>query len=332
MSAALSALSPSVSSAIVARQLKKSFGSTLAVSGIDIVVPRGARFGLIGPNGAGKTTFIKLLLALCRKDEGEVTVLGGDPEEVGIRRRIGYLPERLLIPPSFSALDFLQGVARIKGVGAQRIRSEVRDVLSLVGLEESAWSRSTGGYSKGMRQRTGLAAALLGEPELLILDEPTDGIDPIGRRQIRDVILDANRRGTTVFLNSHLLAETERVCDHVAVLHKGRVVRSGALTALRRSDAFRVGFARRLDRDVDVAQECGFSLRTEINSDDDAFTTSFQGTDAAALSAALAAALARGLIVLEVSPELVDLESILEQSMQTATAGDDARTTQKETR
>jgi ABC-2 type transport system ATP-binding protein len=307
-------LSSPAASAIVATGLKKHFGTTAAVDGIDVVVPTGARFGLIGQNGAGKTTFIKLLLGVCRKDAGDVVVLGGDPEDVTVRRRIGYLPERLAIPPSFSALAFLDSVARIKGVSAARRRADVRDALALVGLEEAAWGRATGGYSKGMRQRTGLAAALLGSPDLLVLDEPTDGIDPLGRRQIRDVILDVARRGATIFLNSHLLAETERVCDHVAVLHKGRVVKSGALSALRRTDAFRVVFARRADHDdVATATAAGFELRdAEVSGD--TFTTSFGGHDATALSSALGALLARGLIVVEVAAELVDLESILAQS------------------
>jgi ABC-2 type transport system ATP-binding protein len=308
--------------ALVARGLKKRFGATLAVDGIDVVVPRGARFGLIGPNGAGKTTFIKLLLGICKKDEGSVVVLGGDPDDVAVRRRIGYLPERLAIPPSFSALAFLDGVARIKGIPSSRRRAEIRDTLALVGLEEVAWGRATGGYSKGMRQRTGLAAALLGQPDLLVLDEPTDGIDPLGRRQIREVILQAGRRGATIFLNSHLLAETERVCDHVAVLHKGRVVKAGALATLRRTDAFHVVFARRLkdgpDDDGAAARQravdAGFVPQPGDGSDD-TWSTSFVGTDAVALSAALQAALATGLVVVEVSPALVDLETILEQSM-----------------
>jgi ABC-2 type transport system ATP-binding protein len=316
--------SPGVDAAVVARGLKKRFGATAAVDGIDVVVPKGARFGLIGQNGAGKTTFIKLLLGICRKDEGEVTVLGGDPDDVAVRRRIGYLPERLAIPPSFSALVFLDGVARIKGIPAARRRAEVRDALALVGLEEAAWGRGTGGYSKGMRQRTGLAAALLGQPDLLVLDEPTDGIDPIGRRQIRDVILDAGKRGATIFLNSHLLAETERVCDHIAVLHKGRVVKAGALQALRRTDAFRVVFSRHLagaaeGDGVARAAAAGFVARDD-GVGDETFSTTFQGTDAAALSTALQAVLSQGLVVVEVAPELVDLESILEQSMKASSS------------
>ena len=300
-----------MSDAVSARGLRKRFGNVVACDGIDLVVPTGARFGLIGQNGAGKTTFIKMLLGLTRADEGDVSVFGGDPDDVAVRRRVGYLPERLTIPPSFTALSFLESVSRIKGIPAARATSEAKDLLSRVGLDESAWKRATGGFSKGMRQRTGLAAALVGAPALLVLDEPTDGIDPLGRRQIRDVILDAAKAGATVFLNSHLLAETERVCDHVAVLHKGRVVRSGALSALQRKDAYKVTFQKTADV-VSVAEKHGF----KFGEDDpgEFVVSSFAGHDASALSKALHGAIGDGLIVVGVAPELVELETVLEES------------------
>lgn len=305
-----------MSNAVTATGLHKKFGSVIAVNGVDLVVPTGARFGLIGQNGAGKTTFIKLLLGICRHDEGTVTVLGGDPEDPAIRRRIGYLPERLAIPPSFSALAFLDSAARIKGLPSSTRQSAVKDALQLVGLEEAAWNRKTGGYSKGMRQRTGLATALLGAPDLLVLDEPTDGIDPIGRRQIRDIILDVARRGATIFLNSHLLAETERVCDHVAVMHKGQVVVSGTLDMLQRKDSFRVAFVGSGDaeRVAAAAAAHGFVVDTDA-SVVGRVVTRFVGHDAAALSSALAQAIGSGLVVVEVTPEVVDLETVLERSM-----------------
>jgi ABC-2 type transport system ATP-binding protein len=309
--------------AVVATNLQKHFGSVHAARGITLTVPAGARFGLIGQNGAGKTTFIKMLLGICRHDEGGIQVLGGSPEEVGVRRRIGYLPERLAIPPSFSALSFLDSVARFKGLSAAQRSSESKDLLHMVGLEEAAWKRKTGGYSKGMRQRTGLAAALVGKPELLILDEPTDGIDPMGRRQIRDVILEFAKGGSTIFLNSHLLAETERVCDHVAVLHQGAVVVSGALSVLQRKDSFRVVFvanSAKSDR-MDVvaaAAAAGFVEDADPNTvavKDDRVVTRFTGTDARALSQALQMAIGKGLVVTEVAPDLVELETILASAM-----------------
>jgi ABC-2 type transport system ATP-binding protein len=308
----------STSDAVSAAGLTKRFGSVQAVRGISLKVPSGARFGLIGQNGAGKTTFIKMLLGICRHDEGTISVLGADPEDVAVRRRIGYLPERLAIPPSFSALAFLDSVARYKGIPAAQRRSECRDLLQRVGLEEVAWNRKTGGYSKGMRQRTGLAAALVGKPDLLVLDEPTDGIDPMGRRQIRDVILEAAKGGATLFLNSHLLQETEKVCDHVAVLHQGQVVVSGALSVLQRKDSFRVVF-RHSPKSQQAATGFGFVVddtdATQGHHDGERLVTRFTGTDAAALSQALGRAIAADLVVIEVAPELVELETILMRSM-----------------
>lgn len=305
--------------AVVATGLQKRFGGVHAVRGITVTVPKGARFGLIGQNGAGKTTFIKMLLGICRQDEGSVTVLGGDPEDPVIRRKIGYLPERLAIPTSFSALSFLDSVARYKGLPATRRLTECKDLLMQVGLEEAAWNRKTGGYSKGMRQRTGLAAALVGQPDLLILDEPTDGIDPVGRKQIRDVILEVARGGATVFLNSHLLAETEKVCDHVAVLHQGQVVTSGTLAALQRKDSFRVVFATDGGTTAAVIEKAaahGFVADNGVHDGDGTrLQTRFSGTDAAALSRALGRALHEGLVVIEMAPELVELETLLEQAM-----------------
>lgn len=297
--------------ALRARGIEKRFGSVRAVTGLDLEVPLGACFGLIGENGAGKTTFIKMVLGITRPNAGELSVLGGSPHDVNLRRHIGYLPERLQIPESFSPLRFLASVGRVKGLTRPQIVDETRRVLELVGLDPVAWKRSTGGFSKGMRQRTGLAAALLGRPKLLVLDEPTDGIDPLGRAQIRDLIAAAVREGTTVFLNSHLLAETEKICDHVAVLSQGRVVVRGALDVLKRKDAFRVRF-KKAGGDVDHATAAGFAPVDDLG---DSRVFKLEGQSAEALSAALAKALGAGLIVLEVMPELKDLETILREAI-----------------
>lgn len=301
--------------AVVSKGLTRSFGSVRAVAGIDLEVPSGACFGLIGENGAGKTTFIKLLLGITRPSGGEVHVLGGSPEDVRIRAQMGYLPERLNIPEAFSALRFLASVGRIKGMGDGEIRSESERVLELVQLDRAAWKRASGGFSKGMKQRTGLAAALLGKPRLLVLDEPTDGIDPIGRAQIRDVIRAVVQGGCTVFLNSHLLAETEKVCDHVAILSAGRVVTAGPLDALKRRDASRVRFLR-AERDVERARAHGFVAVDELSgTTEDIRTFRFEGRSPEELSRALQGALAEGLVVVEVSPELKDLETILREAV-----------------
>jgi ABC-2 type transport system ATP-binding protein len=298
--------------AIVAEQVKKRFGPVVAVAGVDLVVPRGACFGLIGANGAGKTTFIKMMLGIARPDSGTLKILDGHPEDVGVRRQLGYLPERLTIPEAFSAVRFLWSVGRMRGLSRDEVERETPRVLERVGLDRAAWKRRSGGYSKGMKQRTGLAAALMGSPRLLVLDEPTDGIDPLGRAQIRDVIRAACDDGATVFLNSHLLAESEKLCDHVAVLSQGKVVKSGPLDQLKRRDAVRARFVKR-EGDVAVAHKHGFAFLEEK---DDTKVFRVEASDPAAVSRAVHGALGDGLVLVELSPELKDLETILRESVQ----------------
>lgn len=304
----------SAAPAISARGLTKHFGSIAAVDGLSLEVPRGAAFGFIGENGAGKTTFIKLLLGICRPSGGEVRVLDGDPDDVRVRRRIGYLPERLLLPPAFSPRRFLASVGRLKRLSREEIADQVPRVLERVGLHESAWDRRTSGFSKGMRQRTGLAAALLGDPDLLVLDEPTDGIDPMGRAQIREVIRDAAKRGATVFLNSHLLAETERICDHVAILSRGRIVVSGPMSSLRAQGSHRVRFVEAPDLE-ERAQRAGFVVDEEARAAGLSGAFRFETEEPEVLSGALKQALNDGLLVVEVVPRLKDLEEVLTEAV-----------------
>ncbi len=216
--------------------LEKRFGgswprrtSKHALRGVDLSIEKGAAFGLIGLNGAGKTTLIKTILAVLKPTRGEVLVFGAPPERVEVRRKIGYLPERLDFPKGMTPISFLRSVARFKGIakGGDHIERH----LTRVGLHPHASGR-VDRFSKGMRQRLGLAAAFLGEPQLLILDEPTDGLDPLGRAQIRNLLLEEQRRGVTIFLNSHLLAETEKICDRVGILHEGRLILEGPLREL----------------------------------------------------------------------------------------------------
>lgn len=226
--------------AIEVEGLVKAYGGgpfrapTPALCGVSLTVPRGAAFGLIGPNGAGKTTFVKALLGVVRPGAGSIRVLGEAPEAVEVRRRIGYVPERLHFARGATAASFLHSVARMRGITKERSR-EVARQLGRVGLAPEA-SKRISSFSKGMKQRLAVAAALLGEPDLLILDEPTDGIDPLGRADVRRILSEERARGATIFLNSHLLAETERSCDRIGVLVDGRLAREGELDALCRSD------------------------------------------------------------------------------------------------
>ncbi|MBN2358959.1 MAG: ABC transporter ATP-binding protein [Deltaproteobacteria bacterium] len=300
--------------AIEVEGLRKNYGRVVAVDRVDLTVPAGSVFGLIGPNGAGKTTLVKILLGVAWPTGGQVRVLGSRPADPVVRRRIGYLPERLQLPAALTAVAFLRSVGRLKGLARRALDDQVPRLLTLVGLEERAWARRTGTFSKGMVQRTGLAAALIGEPELLVLDEPTDGIDPLGRAHMRELLRAAGQRGATIFLNSHLLNETERLCDHVAILDRGRLRLSGPLDVVRAERAFRVRFATASDLDQ-RALDCGFDVDEEARGRGLSESFSFAGSEAADLSAALQRALAAGLVVREVLPKLKDLETVLEESV-----------------
>ncbi len=296
-----------VMDAVAVHGVEKRFGGVQALRGVSLTIPQGSSFGLIGPNGAGKTTLIKILLGITLKSAGDVTVLGGDPESVGVRRKVGYLPERLTLPPAFTPVQFLRGVARVKRLPSNLREQRIVEMLELVGLERTAWTRKCGKFSKGMKQRTGLAAAMLGDPALLILDEPTDGIDPLGRAEIRDAILAAKARGATIFLNSHLLAETERVCDHVAIMHQGRVVQTGGMQQLCAQGAFRVRFAPEHGDKAD-AVALGFAEQPDG-------WWHFQAEDAASFNAALAQAIGKGLVAIEVTQRMRDLEQVLAETV-----------------
>lgn len=214
-----------------------------AVDGVSLRVRRGVIFGLLGPNGAGKTTFVKTLLSAVRPTHGNALIYGrnaGDPEA---RRPIGYLPENHRFPTYFTGAGMLDFYAALSGVDASRRRKLIPEQLELVGLSQWATMR-IGKYSKGMLQRLGLAQALIHSPTILILDEPTDGVDPVGRRQIREILGRCEARGVTIFVNSHLLAEVETLCSEVAILHKGKVALSGKMHDLTAGKGYRLTVAQ----------------------------------------------------------------------------------------
>ncbi len=299
-------------SAVVVENLSKTWRPPLgppqpALSGLTLTIPRGAAFGLIGPNGAGKTTFIKLLLAVARPTGGTVEVLGGDPEDTRIRARVGYLPERMHLPAALSGGDFLRSVAALKRLRPSE--AALRVSMERVGLGTTKQRIAT--YSKGMRQRLGLAAALLGGPDLLVLDEPTDGIDPVGRVELRELLVAERRRGTTLLVNSHLLAETERVCDRIGILDRGRLRLEGTLEEVRRSSTHWVArFAE--GAPADRLREAGFVA----TGDGWAFTGPLGGPDAEALNAALDRARAAGARLVELAPSSRDLEQVLSETLE----------------
>ena len=208
---------------------------TQAVKKLDLAISRGELFGLLGPNGSGKSTTIKLLLGLLHPTSGEARVFGGSPRDVRLKARMGYLPEESYFYPHLSAEETLAFYGRIFSLPRSEIRRRTDHLLQLVGLE-AARKRRLGEYSKGMLRRIGLAQALINDPDLLILDEPTAGLDPIGTREVKDLLLDLKNRGKTVLLSSHLLLDVEDVCDRVAILHEGRLEALGAVSALLADD------------------------------------------------------------------------------------------------
>jgi ABC-2 type transport system ATP-binding protein len=220
-----------VSPAIHTSELRKQYRKTVALAGLSINVRRGEVFGFLGPNGAGKTTAVKLLLSLIRPTGGEAMVLGALVGDLETRRRIGYLPELFRFQSWLTADEVLLLHCRLLGLAKKRWQSLTGHALATVGLSERGQDK-VGAFSKGMQQRLGLGVALLGEPELVVLDEPTSALDPVGRHQVREIIRDLRERGTTVFLNTHLLEEVEQVCDRVAVIDRGQTIASGTLGEL----------------------------------------------------------------------------------------------------
>lgn len=217
--------------AIAAQGLRKAYGRKLAVEDLSLTVGRGEVFGFLGPNGAGKTTSLKMLLGLAAPTAGTGRLLGrplGDPEA---RRSVGFLPEHFRFHEWLQAEEFLDFHGRLYGMSRGLRQKRVPEALEMVGLSQCSRQKLST-FSKGMLQRIGIAQAVLNDPPLVFLDEPTSGLDPLGRRQVRDIILALKERGVTVFLNSHLLSEAERVCDRLAIINKGRVVRQGNLSEL----------------------------------------------------------------------------------------------------
>jgi ABC-2 type transport system ATP-binding protein len=236
---------PSASSAIPAIhtvELAKRYGKTVALAGLTMTVPQGEVFGFLGPNGAGKTTAVKLLLGLTQPTSGEGSLLGAPIGHRATRRRIGYLPELFRYQGWLSAREVLALHCRLAGLPRSAWHPEIDHALRTVGLTDRAADR-VNTFSKGMQQRLGLGVALLGKPELVLLDEPTSALDPVGRQDVREILLALKARGTTVFLNSHLLSEVEKVCDRVAVVDHGRVIAMGTLDELLGENAVRLRVA-----------------------------------------------------------------------------------------
>jgi len=214
-----------------------------AVNGISLNVRRGATYGFLGPNGAGKTTFVKMLLSAVHPTSGSARVFGKPVSEPEARRSIGYLPENHRFPTYFTGSGMLDFYAALSGVSAADRKRRIPELLDRVGLDRWGDVR-VGKYSKGMLQRLGLAQALMHSPQLLILDEPSDGVDPVGRRDIREILGALEEKGVTIFINSHLLVEVELFCKEVAILHRGKVAVTGRVRDLTAGKGYRLSAAQ----------------------------------------------------------------------------------------
>jgi ABC-2 type transport system ATP-binding protein len=219
--------------AIVARDLKKFYGAKAAVDGLDLEVPRGSFFGFLGPNGAGKSTTIRMLTGLIPADSGSIEILGyklGE-QELEVKRRIGLVPDESLLFDRLTGIEYLEFVGRLYGLDRHAARERGRGLLDLFELHEDR--KIIAEYSKGMRKRIAMAASLIHHPELFLMDEPFEGVDAVGARLMKDILLDLVRRGATIFLTSHVLEVVERLCDRIAIINNGRIVTSGTLAELR---------------------------------------------------------------------------------------------------
>ncbi len=198
-----------------------------AVNDISLHIAKGDVFGFLGPNGAGKTTTVKILVGLMKPTKGSLMLLHSSPQDFEAKKKIGFLPEHPYFYQYLTGREFLQMCTEIFGMSAEKGRVCIEKNLHMVSLSPDAWDRKIGGYSKGMQQRLGVAQALVNDPELVILDEPMSGLDPIGRKQMKDLILTLKKEGKTVFFCSHILSDVEDLCNRIAIIHNGHIVLSG---------------------------------------------------------------------------------------------------------
>ena len=226
--------SPAIVEAVGLTKVFKDFWmrtTARAVDGVDFEIYSNEIFGLLGPNGSGKSTIIKMILGLLKKTRGRLSVFGKPPTDVVVKKYIGFLPEESYLYRFLSARETLDYYGKLFGLDARTRRRRTDELLEMVGLTQVA-HRPIGEYSKGMTRRIGIAQALINDPEFLILDEPTSGLDPIGTRQVKDLLLDMRRRGKTILLSSHLLADVEDVCDRMVMLYGGRIRAEGTVEEL----------------------------------------------------------------------------------------------------
>jgi ABC-2 type transport system ATP-binding protein len=231
--------------------LRKRYGRIEALAGVTLKVKEGEIYGLLGQNGAGKTTLVKIMLGITGGWQGEARLLGERAGTSHVRSRVGYLPEDHNFPDYHTGYSLLDFYGELLGVA---------EILDQVGIADRMHYKIRT-YSKGMKQRVGIAQALMHNPEVIFLDEPTDGVDPVGRREIREALLELKKQGATIFLNSHLLGEVELICDRVAILRKGKMIREGDVASLtRQKGRFTLGLAPGQSLPMDAIRKLGYDV------------------------------------------------------------------------
>lgn len=288
-------------------------GKVEALAGISLRVPAGSVFGLLGPNGAGKSTLVKILTTVIRPTRCEGTMLGRPVGDKQALRRVGYLPEHARFPGYLTGRQVIEFSAGLSGLSPRAVRSRIDELLAQVGMSE--WgNRKVQTYSKGMKQRIGIAQALVSDPELLFLDEPTDGVDPEGRREIRLLIARMRAEGRTVFLNTHLLSELEQVADRVAILSKGMVVKEGVLEDLVRA---------RQHYEIEIEGELDEELAREISALGGTHAGSvvrFEGQEAGDVQPLIDALRRRGVVLRALTPKRQSLEELFLEAVEESRA------------
>ena len=286
--------------------VRKTYGKTIhALRGVNIEVGRGEIFGLLGPNGAGKTTLVKIMMTVVKPTHALGTILGRPIGHRGKLARIGYLPEDHRFPGYLTGMQLLDYYAALARVPRARRKTNAARLLDRLGIPQWGQTR-VDRYSKGMLQRLAIAQALMNDPELTVLDEPTDGLDPVGRRDVRELLLELKREGKTVFLNSHLLSELEMVCDRVAILVDGLVARQGTLTELTEHTVeYRISFSGDARPIESKLKALGAVL--------DGGVITLSGHDAGKVNDTIDLLRGNGLLIESVDPHRFSLEDVLVQ-------------------
>ena len=294
-------------------------GNTHALREVSLHVGAGEIFGLLGPNGAGKSTLVKVLLTVVKPSVARGEMLGQPIGDKKTLARVGYLPEQHRLAPYLTARQAVEFVAALSGVDRATRKKRAAELLERVGL--SKWmDRRVNVFSKGMRQRAGLAAALVNDPQIIFLDEPTDGVDPVGRVEIRDLLIQMRREGRTVFLNSHLLGEAEQVCDRVAILVQGRVVKQGSMADLQKEGSRQELTVRWGAASARPLPFRGMNIAPTVNADG-SHQYVFSDLDTAAAQPALDAARAVGGEIISLIPMRQGLEELFMKVVVDPTTG-----------